>query len=79
VELGGQPHEAPRMLTFPLSKTSCGAYSTYRNDILSLLYFLMHVMYYALRIEFLNEVVICYMIVPLAYSILVVEVFTFYD
>jgi hypothetical protein len=32
-ELGGQPHEAQQILTFPLRKTSLGAHSTYRNAI----------------------------------------------
>jgi hypothetical protein len=38
-ELGGQPHQVTWILTFPLSKASPNAYITYRNEILSLLYF----------------------------------------
>jgi hypothetical protein len=52
-----------RSLTRCLSKASPGAYSTYRNEILSLLYFSMHVLYCALCIGFLNEVVISCLVV----------------
>jgi hypothetical protein len=70
-KLGGQPREASRILTFPLSKASPGAYSTYRNVILSLLYFSMHVMYHALCIGFLYDIVIGCMLVPFhMYSLL---------
>jgi hypothetical protein len=40
VELGGQPHEVAHTLTFCLSKVSPDAYSTYRNAILVLFYFI---------------------------------------
>jgi hypothetical protein len=63
-DLGGQPHEALQILTVPFSKASPGAYSTYRNVILCFLYFSMHVLYCALHIGFLNEVVIGCMVVP---------------
>jgi hypothetical protein len=39
-EFGGQPHEVQQILSFSLSKGSPAAYSTYRNVILSLLYFI---------------------------------------
>jgi hypothetical protein len=64
VEIGGQPREVSQMLTFPFCKATPGAYSTYRNVILSLLYFSMHVMYCALRIGFLYDIVIGCMLVP---------------
>jgi hypothetical protein len=37
VELGGQPHEAPRMLIFSFNKASPGAYSSYKMDNMSFL------------------------------------------
>jgi hypothetical protein len=55
-------HQVLRSLT--LSKASPGAYSTYRNVILSLLYFSIHVMYCALCIRFLYDIGISCMLVP---------------
>jgi hypothetical protein len=37
----------------------------------------MHVMYYALRVGFLDDIVIGCMVVPLPYAFLVIEVFPF--
>jgi hypothetical protein len=42
VELRGQPREASWMLTFSFEQ-SPSAYSTYRNAMMSLIYFSMHV------------------------------------
>jgi hypothetical protein len=41
-ELGGQLCEALWILTFPLSKASLGAYSTYRMQYCVVLYLSMH-------------------------------------
>jgi hypothetical protein len=54
-----------RFYPFLLSKASPSAYSTYRNAILSLAYFSMHVMYCSLRVGFLDDIVIGCMAVPL--------------
>jgi hypothetical protein len=54
-DLGGRPHEMPHMLTFPLSKASPGAYSTYKLNVESCLVIYMHAMYCALLVGFLNE------------------------
>jgi hypothetical protein len=54
-ELGGQPREDSQILTFPLSKTSPGAYSPHRMLISILFYFYMHVMYCSLRIGSLDD------------------------
>jgi hypothetical protein len=62
-ELGGQPREAFRILTFPLCKASPGAYSSYRNAYMSLVYSSMHVMYCALHVGFLDDMVIGCMVV----------------
>jgi hypothetical protein len=55
VELGGQPREASRILTFVLCKASPSAYSNYICHIESFLFYCMHVMYYALRVGFLDD------------------------
>jgi hypothetical protein len=52
-----------RRLTQRLSKASPGAYSSYRMQILSHVQLSMHVMYCALRVGFLDNMVIGCMIV----------------
>jgi hypothetical protein len=64
---------------FCLEQGKPGAYTTYRNVIFSLLYFSMHMMYCALRVGFFDDIVICYMVVPLPYVILVVVVLLLYN
>jgi hypothetical protein len=44
-----------RCQLFPLSKAGPGAYSTYRMHFESCFIFILHVMYYALRIWFLDD------------------------
>jgi hypothetical protein len=61
-ELGGQPHEAPWILTFSLSKVSADAYNAYKCKYWILLY--LHVMYCAPHIGFLDHFVIGYMVAP---------------
>jgi hypothetical protein len=52
------------ILTFPLCKASPSAYSSFRNAYMSLVYSFMHVMYCALRVGFLDDMMICCMVVP---------------
>jgi hypothetical protein len=66
------------MLTFSFEQGKLGAYSTYRMQILSLVYFSMHVMYCVLHIELLDDGHRLHSS-TLPYVILVVDVLPFYN
>jgi hypothetical protein len=66
------------MLTFSFEQGKLGAYSTYRMQILSLVYFSMHVMYCALHIGFLDDGD-RFHDSTLLYVILLIDVLPFYD
>jgi hypothetical protein len=78
VKLGGQLREASRILTFPLSKTSLGVYSTYRNVMSSLALFIYACVDSALHIGFLDNANRLHGS-TLPYITLVVDVFIFID
>jgi hypothetical protein len=54
-ELGDSKHQAPQRLSFPFSKTSPNACSTYKMQLLSLALLCMHVMYCAPHVGFLDD------------------------